>query len=98
MFKFSAVSQIWKKSIQKLNAWDLSLSTYVCLKSKEFTTSIGKATFLALLVICLRLKIYLFMLKINQFFPLIEKSLHNQSKGSRDTHHQILPQQIPSDN
>ena len=25
MFKFSAVSQIWKKYIQKLNAWDLSL-------------------------------------------------------------------------
>ena len=26
MFKFSAVSQIWKKYIQKLNDWDLSLS------------------------------------------------------------------------
>ena len=25
MFKFSAVSQIWKKSIQKLNDWDLPL-------------------------------------------------------------------------
>ena len=25
MFKFSAVSQIWKKYIQKLNDWDLSL-------------------------------------------------------------------------
>ena len=25
MFKFSAVSQIWNKYIQKLNAWDLSL-------------------------------------------------------------------------
>ena len=58
----------------------------------------AKRTFLVLSVICWRLKIYLFMLKINQFFPLIEKSLHNQSEGSRDTHHQILPQQIPSDN
>ena len=28
MFKFSAVSQIWKKYIQKLNAWDLSLTDY----------------------------------------------------------------------
>ena len=26
MFKFSAVSQIWKKYIQKLNDWDLSLN------------------------------------------------------------------------
>ena len=26
MFKFSAVSQIWKKYIQKLNDWDLPLS------------------------------------------------------------------------
>ena len=25
MLKFSAVSQIWKKYIQKLNDWDLSL-------------------------------------------------------------------------
>ena len=25
MFKFSAVSQIWKKYIQKLNDWDRSL-------------------------------------------------------------------------
>ena len=25
MFKFSAVSQIWKKYIQKLNDWDLPL-------------------------------------------------------------------------
>ena len=25
MFKFSAESHIWKKYIQKLNAWDLSL-------------------------------------------------------------------------
>ena len=31
MFKFSAVSQIWKKYIQKLNDWDLplKLSLYV---------------------------------------------------------------------
>ena len=28
MFKFSAVSQIWKKNIQKLNAWDLSLKQF----------------------------------------------------------------------
>ena len=27
MFKFSAVSQIWKKYIQKLNDWDLPLKT-----------------------------------------------------------------------
>ena len=26
MFKFSAVSQIWKKYIQKLNDWDLPLN------------------------------------------------------------------------
>ena len=35
MFKFSALSQIWKKYILKLNAWDLSLicvwSAYVKL-------------------------------------------------------------------
>ena len=29
MFKFSAVSQIWKKYIQKLNDWDLSLSQVI---------------------------------------------------------------------
>ena len=28
MFKFSAVSQIWKKYIQKLNDWDLPLSIH----------------------------------------------------------------------
>ena len=28
MFKFSAVSQIWKKYIQKLNDWDLPLSYF----------------------------------------------------------------------
>ena len=27
MFKFSAVSQIWKKYIQKLNDWDLPLNS-----------------------------------------------------------------------
>ena len=27
MLKFSAVSQIWKKYIQKLNDWDLPLNT-----------------------------------------------------------------------
>ena len=26
MFKFSALSQIWKKYIQKLNDWDLPLT------------------------------------------------------------------------
>ena len=26
MFKFSGASQIWKKYIQKVNAWDLSLN------------------------------------------------------------------------
>ena len=31
MFKFSTVSQIWKKYIQKLNDWDLPL------KVKEWT-------------------------------------------------------------
>ena len=29
MFKFSAVSQIWKKYIQKLNDWDLPLNAFV---------------------------------------------------------------------
>ena len=29
MFKFSAVSQIWKKYILKLNDWDLPLSDSV---------------------------------------------------------------------
>ena len=29
MFKFSAVSQIWKKYIQKLNDWDLPLNLRV---------------------------------------------------------------------
>ena len=28
MFKFSAVSQIWKKYIQKLNDWDLPLTYF----------------------------------------------------------------------
>ena len=28
MFKFSAVSQTWKKYIQKLNDWDLPLNVY----------------------------------------------------------------------
>ena len=28
MFQFSAVSQIWKKYIQKLNDWDLPLKEY----------------------------------------------------------------------
>ena len=28
MFKFSAVSQIWKKYIQKLNDWDLPLTQH----------------------------------------------------------------------
>ena len=28
MFKFSAVSQIWKKYIQKLNDWDLPLTIF----------------------------------------------------------------------
>ena len=28
MFKFSAVSQIWKKYIQKLNDWDLPLKLH----------------------------------------------------------------------
>ena len=29
MFKFSAVSQIWKKYIQKLNDWDLPVSSWL---------------------------------------------------------------------
>ena len=29
MLKFSAVSQIWKKYIQKLNDWDLPLNWYM---------------------------------------------------------------------
>ena len=32
MFKFSALSQIWKKYTQKLNAWDLSLRIYYLCK------------------------------------------------------------------
>ena len=28
MFKFSTVSQIWKKYIQKLNDWDLALIAF----------------------------------------------------------------------
>ena len=35
MFKFSAVSQIWKKYIQKLNDWDLPL---ICLYNHWQTT------------------------------------------------------------
>ena len=31
MLKFSAVSQIWKKYIQKLNDWDLPLSENMTL-------------------------------------------------------------------
>ena len=31
MFKFSAVSQIWKKYIQKLNDWDLPLNIWIVL-------------------------------------------------------------------
>ena len=46
MLKFSAVSQIWKKYIQKLNDWDLSLTVLVHgshLKQKKFvsTKSLG---------------------------------------------------------
>ena len=32
MFKFSALSQIWKKYIQKLNDWDLPLKSLNCWK------------------------------------------------------------------
>ena len=32
MFKFSAVSQIWKKYIQKLNDWDLPLNAEKTIK------------------------------------------------------------------
>ena len=38
MFKFSAVSQIWKKYIQKLNDWDLPL-IYVILVHLILNTS-----------------------------------------------------------
>ena len=31
MFKFSAVSQIWKEYIQKLNDWDLPLINQILL-------------------------------------------------------------------
>ena len=37
MFKFSAVSQIWKKYIQKLNDWDLPLSS--CFNYRETVIS-----------------------------------------------------------
>ena len=33
MFKFGAVSQIWKKYIQKLNGWDLPLMSFIDLYS-----------------------------------------------------------------
>ena len=41
MFEFSALSQIWKKYILKLNAWDMSLSQRSSLTSniKSFATS-----------------------------------------------------------
>ena len=32
MFKCSAVSQIWKKYIQKLNDWDLPLKFSICFR------------------------------------------------------------------
>ena len=32
MFKFSALSQIWKKYIQKLNDWDLPLNINIIIK------------------------------------------------------------------
>ena len=35
MFKFSAVSQIWKKYIQKLNDWDLPFSSYATFSGKK---------------------------------------------------------------
>ena len=40
MFKFSAVSQIWKKYIQKLNAWDLSLINNTSVSSLGSITSV----------------------------------------------------------
>ena len=41
MLKISAVSQIWKKYIQKLNDWDLPLRPYVRRKS-DLPLYIGK--------------------------------------------------------
>ena len=40
MFKFSAVSQIWKKYIQKLNDWDLPLNCKIRLIS-AFQSFVG---------------------------------------------------------
>ena len=37
MFKFSAVSQIWKKYIQKLNDWDLSLNAKQPFNSFDYS-------------------------------------------------------------
>ena len=42
MFKFSAVSQIWKKYIQKLNDWDLPLKWWN--SSKTWTVRVPHAS------------------------------------------------------
>ena len=43
MFKFSAVSQIWKKYIQKLNDWDLPLKELSRLEKKYASKSAPKS-------------------------------------------------------
>ena len=42
MFKFSGVSQIWKKYIQKLNDWDLPLNSYKLRHSLPFSSTVEK--------------------------------------------------------
>ena len=39
MFRFSVLSQIWKKYILKLNAWDLSLNSPYHMNDKQINIS-----------------------------------------------------------
>ena len=48
MLKFSAVSQIWKKYIQKLNDWDLPLTSLL----KPTIVHIKREDFLMTLPVC----------------------------------------------
>ena len=52
MFKFSALSQIWKKYIQKLNDWDLSLRNipYKWKRSRENTENSPSPKIISLLL------------------------------------------------
>ena len=44
MFKFSAVSQIWKKYIQKLNDWDLPLKCHKMFETEQPRTQRQNST------------------------------------------------------